>query len=273
MRNAGFLILIFVWIGCQPETEPAQTDSAKSDSVDFDRQLVDQHMNAVLWFARSAEAKVLFEQAYDHAGIKLRNNLSSADGLPAVILDLDETVLDNSPYEVERIEDGIPYTSETWREWTSRGEAPILPGAKEFLNLADSLGVEIFYISNRKRIEMKGTLQNLIDLDVPNADTSHIFLRTSTSDKTERRARVLNDHDVLVYLGDNLTDFSQSLADRELSDLGMEAVNAMEAEIKERFIIFPNPMYGEWEKAIYDNSYRLSSQEKLEKRKEILFGK
>ena len=271
MRIVGFLILVFVWIGCQPGKAPdqAQTEVA----VDFDRQLVDQHVNAVLWFARSAEAKVLFEQAYNHAAIKLQTNLKSTEGFPAVILDLDETVLDNSPYEIERIEDGIPYTSETWREWTARGEAPILPGAMNFLRIADSLGVEIFYISNRKQIEMKGTLQNLIDLNVPNADTSHVFLRTSTSDKTERRARVLANHDVLVYLGDNLTDLSQSLADRELSDLGMAAVNAMASDLKERFIMFPNPMYGEWEKAIYGNSYKLSSEEKLAKRKEILFGK
>lgn len=273
MRIVGFLILVFVWIGCQPEKERPQIQSTGAEAIDFDRLLVDQHVNAVLWFARSAEAKVLFEQAYDHAAIKLRKNLNSAEGNPAVILDLDETVLDNSPYELERIEDGVPYSSETWREWTARGEAPILPGADQFLKLADSLGVEIFYISNRKHVEMEGTLQNLIDLNVPNADTSHIFLRTSTSDKTERRARVLADHDVLVYLGDNLTDFSQSLADREISDLGMEAVNALSSEIKERFIMFPNPMYGEWEKAFYDNSYKLSSEEKLSKRKEILFGK
>ncbi|MFT4526249.1 MAG: 5'-nucleotidase (lipoprotein e(P4) family) [Bacteroidia bacterium] len=273
MRLTGLLILAFLWISCESEKASTEVKALAESDVDFDRQLVDQHVNAVLWFARSAEAKVLFEQAYDHAAIKLQNNLKSTKGSPAVILDLDETVLDNSPYEVERIEAGVPYGSDTWKEWTARGEAPILAGAMNFLNLADSLGVEIFYISNRKQVEMEGTLQNLIDLNVPNADTSHIFLRTSTSDKTERRARVLADHDVLVYLGDNLTDFSQSLADREISDLGMGAVNAISVDLKERFIMFPNPMYGEWEKAIYDNNYRISSEEKLAKRKEILFGK
>jgi 5'-nucleotidase (lipoprotein e(P4) family) len=275
MRLTGLLILALIWIGCGSEPEKASTTNHAqvSSKVDFDRQLVDQHYNAVLWFARSAEMKVLFEQAYDHAAIKLFNNLKSSEVNPAVILDLDETVLDNSPYELERVEEGTPYSSDTWREWTARGEAAILPGAMNFLKYADSLGVEIFYISNRKQIEMDGTLQNLIDLKIPNADTSHIFLRTSTSDKTDRRARVLANHNVLVYLGDNLTDFSQSLADRETKDFGVSAVAAVSADLKERFIIFPNPMYGEWEKAIYENSYKLSSEEKLAKRKEILFGK
>ena len=267
MRIEAWLFSLLILASChQPEQRQESTDA----SVNYDRQLVDQHYNSVLWFARSAEMRVLFHQAYDHAAFKLIRNMDGVEN-PAVVLDLDETVLDNSPYEIERIEDGVPYTSDTWQEWTNRGEAPILPGARGFLNLADSLGVEIFYISNRKVREMEGTLQNLIDLNLPNADTMHIRLRSTSSDKTARRNIANSGHEVVLYIGDNLTDLDQLYADRDSSTLGLDLVDKNLFELKRKFIMLPNPMYGEWEKALYGNSYSLSSEEKIESRKKALF--
>ena len=122
MRTAAWLFFVLTIAGCQ------QPQTVSDGETDFDSQLVDQHYNGLLWFARSAEMKALFHQAFEHAAIKLVVNIEGVDN-PAVVLDLDETVLDNSPYEVERIEAGIPYSSDTWKEWTSRGEAAILPGS------------------------------------------------------------------------------------------------------------------------------------------------
>lgn len=273
MRKLIALVFLIAAFGCESYSQETKVETSVEPESYADRQLVDQHYNAVLWFSRSAEMKVLFEQIYGHAAIKLELNRAVSQANPAVVLDLDETVLDNSPYEVERIESGKPYTSATWKEWTARAEAPILPGAFNFLTLADSLGVEIFYISNRKVDELEGTLKNLKQLGVPNADKEHVLLRSETSDKSPRRAIVEADHEVILYLGDNLTDYSQKLAERDSSDLGIGAVNELRHELSDRFILFPNPMYGEWEKAIYGNTYRLSSEEKLAKRKEILLGK
>lgn len=273
MRRLVALVFLIAAIGCESDSNKVKVETSVEPESYSDRQLVDQHYNAVLWFSRSAEMKVLFEQIYSHAAIKLELNRALSEGNPAVVLDLDETVLDNSPYEVECIRSGEPYTSATWKEWTARGEAPILPGAFNFLTLADSLGVEVFYISNRKVDELEGTLKNLKQLGVPNADEEHVLLRTETSDKSPRRAIVEAEYDVILYLGDNLTDYSQRLAERDSADLGLQAVNELRHELSGRFILFPNPMYGEWEKAIYGNTYRLSSEEKLAKREEILFGK
>lgn len=267
MRIEAWLFSLLIMASCH---QPEQEQQTTKIGLNHDRQLVDQHYNAVLWFARSAEMRALFHQAYDHAAYKLMRNMEGVEN-PAVVLDLDETVLDNSPYEIERIEDGIPYTSETWRDWTSRGEAPILPGARAFLNLTDSLGVEIFYISNRKVVEMQGTLKNLLDLNLPNADTAHILLRSTSSDKTARRAIANNDHEVVLYIGDNLTDLNQLYADRDSKTLGFDLVDNNMAELKKKFIMLPNPMYGEWEKALYGNTYSLSSEEKIESRKKALF--
>ena len=264
MRISAWLFFVLIIAGCQ-QPEPTQN----SEVVNFDRQLVDQHYNAVLWFARSAEMRAQYHQAYEYAAIKLVANIEGVEN-PAVVLDLDETVLDNSPYEIERFEDGKPYTSETWREWTSRGEAPILPGAFEFLQLADSLGVEIFYISNRKVVEMEGTLKNLVDLGVPNADTAYIFLRSDSSDKTARRARANKNHQVVLYIGDNLTDFDHVFADRDERNLGFDVVDDNLHHLHASFVMLPNPMYGEWDKAINGNSYELSSGEKIAARKKIL---
>lgn len=263
MRIAAWLFLVLVIAGCQ------QPQNASESKPDFDRQLVDQHYNGLLWFARSAEMRAQYHQAYEYAAIKLVTNIVGVEN-PAVVLDLDETVLDNSPYEVERIEAGVPYTPDTWKEWTSRGEAPILPGARAFLELADSLGVEIFYISNRKVEEMDGTLKNLVELGVPNADTAHIFLKSATSDKTARRTKANSSHQVVLYIGDNLTDFDQVYCDRDAETLGADVVEENLHHLHASFIMLPNPMYGEWEKALYGNTYRLSSEEKLELRRKAL---
>ncbi|MEQ8245636.1 HAD family acid phosphatase, partial [Fulvivirga sp.] len=94
-------------------------------------------------------------------------------------------------------------------------------------------------------------------------------LKTSASDKTERREKVLETHNVMVYLGDNLTDFSEEFADRE-SDMGFKLVDNKKDILLNNFVMLPNPMYGEWEGAIYDNNYGLSDEIKLKKRKEAL---
>jgi 5'-nucleotidase (lipoprotein e(P4) family) len=266
MRIATWLVFVLVFSSC---SQPQKAELVANVEQDFDHQLVDQHYNGLLWFARSAEMRALFYQSFDHAALKLIRNMDGVEN-PAVVLDIDETVLDNSPYEVDRIMEGIPYASDTWKEWTSKGEAAILPGAKEFLQLADSLGVEIFYISNRKVVEMEGTLKNLVHLNVPNADTAHILLRSDESDKTARRALANANHQVVLYIGDNLTDFSEIYANRDSATLGFDLVDANQTELKEKFIMLPNPMYGEWEKALYGNSYSLSSEEKINSRKRAL---
>jgi len=221
--------------------------------------LAQQGADAVLWQNASAEAYWLYRQAYDHAGQKLHYALNhmlnvDADRMkerpPAVIVDIDETVLDNSPYQVEAIKRGRTFDQSTWREWTDKAQARACPGALEFLRFAKSEDVEVFYITNRDIREKASTLKNLNDLGFPDADEKHLLLMDGTSDKTERRARVRATHNVVLLIGDQLRDFDERFKDRSANN-GKDAVDAMADSLSEFFILVPNPMYGTWRDAIH----------------------
>ncbi|PTB95677.1 5'-nucleotidase, lipoprotein e(P4) family [Marivirga lumbricoides] len=234
--------------------------------------LSEQLGNATLWFQKSAEMQAAYLQAYGFGKMLLAqkmDTLSVGSKKPAVVLDLDETVLDNSPYEARLFLNGETYASETWNEWCREAEAKTLPGAADFLHYAKELGVEIFYISNRKNLVFESTLENLKALNLPDADPAHLMLKTAESDKTERRNRVKEEHEILLYVGDNLTDYSEEYAKRG-NDLGKDLVGQNKKELLYNFIMLPNPMYGEWESALYNNNFGISDEEKIRLRKAAL---
>lgn len=206
----------------------------------------------MLWQNTSAEAHWLYKQAYEHAYLKLERNIAQAGGAGpfAVIVDIDETVLDNSPYQVEAIKRGRTFDQNTWREWTDKAEAKASPGALEFLRYAnESAKCEVFYITNRDLRERASTLKNLNDLGFPNADEKHLLLMDGASDKTERRARVRATHNVVLLVGDQLRDFDERFKDRSANN-GKDALDAMADSLSRYFILVPNTMYGTWRDAI-----------------------
>ncbi len=226
------------------ELTPADTIALKPNN--------DYMVLATNWYQQSAEMRALYYQSYNlaKAMILLNSKNNKTGKKPAVVLDIDETVLNNSPFEAKAIETGINYTPETWKAWTDLAKAEALPGALEFILFAKEQGVEVFYISNRKTQEMETTIKNLKDKGFPNADTSFVLLRTETSDKTPRRDKVSQNYEIILLVGDNLTDFSEIFAKRG-DDMGFGVVDANKKEFGTKFIVLPNPMYGEWESAIY----------------------
>lgn len=225
-------------------------------------QLAQQGADAALWQNSSAEAHWLYRQAYEHAMIKLDENLqriregvhSNQDTLYirrpcAVIVDIDETVLDNSPYQVNAIRHGRTFDQEEWRAWTDKASAKASPGALAFLRYAKGEGCEIFYVTNRDVDEKLSTLKNLSALGFPFADDQHLLLMEGTSDKTERRARVASTHRVVLLVGDQLRDFDERFKDRT-ANYGRDAVDAMSDTLSDYFILLPNPMYGTWRDVI-----------------------
>lgn len=213
---------------------------------DAQQALSQQNVNATLYQNASAEVAWLYEQGYAFARIKLDENLMEVDSLPpAVIVDVDETVLDNSPYELENILAGRNYTPETWKAWTAREEAKALPGALEFLRYAASRGCSVYYITNRDADEKGSTIANLDRLGFPMADSMHVMVMQGTSDKTARRKAVQQAHRVVLLVGDQLTDYSQVLKDRE-AGLGLPTLYAMSGELSKYFILLPNAAYGYW---------------------------
>lgn len=264
LKNAILLKLIIVLaFSCQTAKVVPYSEAEK--------ELSSQLGNAVLWFQKSAEMEAAYLQSY-HFGkmllTKRLNDFEKGAKRPAVVLDLDETVLDNSPYEARLFLNGQTYDPATWNDWCQEAKATALPGALDFLKFAEQKGVEIFYISNRTNQVFESTLKNLQAIGAPQAIPDHLLLRTAGSDKTERRNIVKENHEVLLYVGDNLTDYSEIYADRQ--ELGKELVQKNKEELLNNFLMLPNPMYGEWESAIYDNDFSKSDEEKLRNRREAL---
>lgn len=204
------------------------------------------------WIQRSAEYEALCQQAYNIATLRLENVLREhKGGRPlAIVTDIDETILDNSPNSVHQALKGEDYTDESWNEWCQRAEADTLRGALEFFNLAANAGVEVFYVSNRYEENRAGTLENLRKFGFPMADDEHLLLRTpDTGDKTARRTQILEKYDIALFLGDNLGDFDH-LFDSSDEAVRKDAVTSFAQEFGKRFIVLPNPNYGTWEKAM-----------------------
>lgn len=212
--------------------------------------LSQQNADAAIYQHTSAEIHRLFQQCYELARLRLDANLSKPHVLPAaVIVDIDETVLDNSPYQIANVAKGRIFTQATWAEWTAKAEAKALPGCLDFLRYAKSRGCSIFYISNRSMAEKEATIKNLATLGFPDADDRHVLCMVNSSDKTERRAQVKAGHYVALLCGDQLRDFDESFKDRT-TDFGRPRVEAMNDTLSNYFIMMPNAMYGTWLDAI-----------------------
>jgi 5'-nucleotidase (lipoprotein e(P4) family) len=216
-----------------------------------------------LFQQKAAEYKALCLQAYNIAQFRLDEALKSPSAKPkAVITDIDETFLDNSPYAVHRALQGKDYDALSWQEWTDKGIADTLTGALNFFNYAASKNVEVFYITNRKEVERKGTLQNLQYYHFPFADEKHLVLRKDGSSKEQRRQDVAAGYDIVLLLGDNLADFSSLFDSPKTTGQRTAAVQQLAAEFGKKFIVLPNANYGGWEEAVYGNNFNLKPAQK-----------
>jgi len=235
-----------------------------SDGTSSPSETQDHLILATLWYQQSAEMKALYYQCFRNAETALSENLALSDKTKpaAVVLDIDETVLDNSPYQVWQVHENKPFTDQDWTRWVNMAQAEPLPGALEFTRHADSLGVEVFYVSNRDVTGMNPTIANLGACGFPNADTTHLLLKQSGSSKIERRALIEKNYEILLLIGDNLADHSGAY-ERRGPGLGFAAVEADKEQFGTRYIILPNPMYGNWLTEIMRQSEGTTTREKL----------
>jgi len=211
---------------------------------------------AALWQQRSSEYKALCFQAYNIARVRLDESLSQSASQPlAIVTDIDETVLDNSPYTVHTSLKGQGYSEKTWAEWTAKASADTVPGALSFLQYAATKGIHVFYISNRAETERNVTLQNLQRWHFPDADNEHLLLKTIGSGKESRRAQVAKTHQIILLMGDNLGDFSE-MFDKQPVDKRTALTQQSAADFGNRFIVLPNPMYGDWLPAMFEYNYK-----------------
>jgi 5'-nucleotidase (lipoprotein e(P4) family) len=230
---------------------------------------------AVVWQQTSGERRALSHQTFALARMLLNRDLrmNRRNRKPrAIIVDLDETILDNSRNEARIVKQGTPFTPDSFTAWVNRAECDAVPGAVEFLRYANSRGVRVFYVTNRKQIEKEGTARNLRKLGFPNVNDETLLLRPENGDlsKEPRRQAVNARYHVVLLMGDDLNDFAAVFENSKTVDSRIESVERNKDQFGTRFIVLPNPMYGNWESAIYGYNLKLPDTEKEEKRRSAL---
>jgi 5'-nucleotidase (lipoprotein e(P4) family) len=229
---------------------------------------------AVLWQQSSGERRALSYQAFALARLMLDRDLRMSRRLRkprAIVVDLDETILDNGLYQGMQVRNHVSFNQKDWTEWVNRAEATAVPGSIEFLSYAAARGVTVFYITNRNDIQKQGTATNLKKLGFPNVNDQTLLVQTDPkkSSKEPRRQSVGAKYRIVLLIGDDLNDFAKVFEDSKTVESRIAASDRFKNEFGKRFIVLPNAMYGNWETAIYGGS-RLSEEEKAARRKNQL---
>lgn len=235
----------------------------KSDNQSVVSGQMEHKALATLFMQKSAEYRALTFQTYNFAKIRLDQLLEQNDyQKPVIIIDVDETILNNSPYSGMEILEDTSFTFDNWKQWTDMGDADTISGSVSFLKYADSKGISLYYVTNRAASESEGTISNFIKFDIPQSSPDHFLFKTTTSGKKGRRDSIIAlGFEPLLFIGDNLNDLSEIYENKSSEDrnqLIMENSN----DFGSKFILFPNPNYGAWEKAIYNNSYNWTAAQK-----------
>jgi 5'-nucleotidase (lipoprotein e(P4) family) len=226
----------------------------------------DETIMSVLYQQEAAEYRALCFQAYNLAHVKLEQELKELKNkeiyLPiAIVTDLDETALDNSDYYGELYKENTTYNTENWSAWCKTEKADSIPGSVTFFHYADKQKVQIFYISNRDTSLVESTMSNMKALGFPQIKKDHFLFRTNTSSKEARRKEVSKSYYIALLLGDNLNDFDSTFEHKTINDRLHEANNVKNIW-GDRFIVFPNAIYGEWENALYNYKSNLTIEQK-----------
>jgi acid phosphatase len=244
-------------------------------------------LNSVAWQQTAVEHTACYLQAWNSARRALPAALKDKSWTaaleqsgnfrklpPAIIVDIDETVLDNSPGQARQMLDGQgAFDPAIWKAWTAEKAAKALPGAADFVRLAAARRVTVFYVTNRGPEEQDDVRANLRAEGFPVAETGKPAIGDTllmagekpdwTSDKSSRRAIVARFYRVIMLAGDDLNDFVParvSLAERQARVAGRESWWG------ERWIVLPNPMYGSWADALAGYERNLTPAE-AQKRK------
>jgi 5'-nucleotidase (lipoprotein e(P4) family) len=261
-RRDVLIGIVMVAAACAKSSAPAVSPAAPSHAV----RHTHENLNAVLWMQTAAEYRATALEAYRLAQLQLDRALQDPAWTatteqtvdvsslpPAVILDLDETVFDNSAFQARAVRDTSTYSEDAWNRWAEERKAGAIPGAIEFLTYAKSRGVTPFYVTNRDHKVEEATRDVLAKLGAP-VTSGHdaVMMRHENgwdaSDKTSRRQSVAANYRVLLLIGDNFEDFVSgtraSIADRDA------LVRKYDAYWGRKWIVLPNPSYGSWESAL-----------------------
>lgn len=260
--------------------EPPSTGAATTTSAD-------DNINAVTWMQRAVEHDLIYVQTYRDAQARLLAALKDKQwdalakddrvaplaGLkPAVVLDIDETVLDNSPYQARLIKSGGEFNEADWAAWCKEEKARALPGVVEFTQFAAQHGIAVIYVSNRAKDLDEATLANLRQVGLP-VSGPEAFLGLGTfvqdceqvgTEKGCRRQLISRKYRVLMQFGDQIGDFANVLANT--AEGRQKAIAPYMAWIGTRWFVLPNPSYGSWEPALFNNDWTLPREQRRQQK-------
>jgi 5'-nucleotidase (lipoprotein e(P4) family) len=226
-----------------------------------------EQLQPTLWVQTAAEYQVLATGAYARAATMFdransdpswtaaieQEELGGFSALPtAVIMDLDETVLDNSRAQGQFVLDGTPYLPNTWSEWVSLSAAGEVPGAKAFIEHVRRNGAQVIFVTNRTIAEEPATVKNLTDtLKIPATaeDVMCVGENGWTSDKSERRRFIAGKYRIALLAGDDLGDFVSIVSTKTAADRIALAMKH-QSKWRDRWVLLPNPMYGSWDRIL-----------------------
>lgn len=247
MRKSVLVVALLIASACAPTPAPvtAPAPAAARQASAAERPTPD----SIRWVRESAEYRAAVTQVYRLATARVEQAAASRQaGTWAVVLDADETVLDNSTYQLERAKIGLAFTPDSWNVWVKRREAVGLPGSAAFLARVRALGGKIAIVTNRLGSECDDT-RAVFDAGKLAYDVILCREDGMPSDKNPRFEAVASGAalksatplDVLMFVGDNILDFPKM----------SQAVKAQGApafsEFGVRFFLVPNPMYGSWQ--------------------------
>lgn len=230
-----------------------------------------ERLNAILWMQTASEYYAAASSAYAQASTMLDSALADKSWTaateqttayqhlpPAVILDIDETVLDNIPSQAQLLKDNEPFDEKgNWKEWTELAQAEPIPGAAEFLALAEQKGITIFYVTNRDANQEQVTRNNLLLKKLPLRDDIDTVLMKNengwSSDKTARRSYVSKNFRIVALVGDDFGDFVSGVKVTPAQRL--ELAKQYSANWGKKWFLIPNPVYGSWESALHNHDY------------------
>ncbi len=270
MKNKNYLVIFTLVLTSTfamylTAGQSAQQKAAAEPSLDY-------QIGATLFMQKSAEYRALCYQAFNWARRTLDDDARTAKKLPkaerrkprAVVVDIDETMLDNSPAQAAGIRTNTSFNQKDWAAWTSMRKAKAIPGAVDFANYSKSVNARVFYVSNRDESEKQATIDNLKAVGFPDVSEDNVLLRQKESTKEPRRLKVAESYRIVMLLGDNLNDLANFFERKSVADRFAETDRVREMW-GTRFIVLPNAMYGEWEGAIYEYQ-RLTESQKAERR-------
>lgn len=236
-------------------------------------------LQATLWVQNAAEFDALNQQAYNTAQVYLQDAIDDkywtasveqegqdVTALPtAIILDIDETILDNSPFQARMIERQTGFDPVEWDKWAQEGQADALVGAVTLTQKAAELGVTVFYVTNRDAITKEATRKNMAELGFPLAQNMDVILLNGerenwTSSKVERRKFIAAQYRIIMLFGDDLNDF---LPAKDMTQEKRDALVAQHSDYwGKKWFILPNPIYGSWDQALTNFVRNLTNKEK-----------